>query len=66
MLSPVVNLSRAVSIADFRRMARKRLPRLVFDYIDGGAEDEITLRENSRAFEDSDAAAALRGRDAGL
>jgi isopentenyl diphosphate isomerase/L-lactate dehydrogenase-like FMN-dependent dehydrogenase len=47
----VANLSRAVSIADFRRMARKRLPRLVFDYIDGGAEDEITLRENCRAFE---------------
>jgi isopentenyl diphosphate isomerase/L-lactate dehydrogenase-like FMN-dependent dehydrogenase len=51
MLSPVVNPSRAVSIADFRRMARRRLPRMVFDYIDGGAEDEITLRENCRAFE---------------
>jgi L-lactate dehydrogenase (cytochrome) len=52
MLSPVPNLSRAVSIADFRRLARRRLPRMVFDYIDGGAEDEITLRENCRAFEE--------------
>ena len=33
-------------------MARRRLPRMVFDYIDGGAEREWTLRENSRAFED--------------
>lgn len=47
-----MNLSRAVSIADFRRLARRRLPRMVFDYIDGGAEDEITLRENCRAFEE--------------
>ncbi|HEY7172026.1 MAG TPA: alpha-hydroxy acid oxidase [Vicinamibacterales bacterium] len=53
MLSRVPNLSRAaVSIADFRRLARRRLPRMVFDYIDGGAEDEITLRENCRAFEE--------------
>ena len=33
-------------------MARRRLPKVVFDYLDGGAEDEITLRENRRAFED--------------
>lgn len=33
-------------------MARRRLPRMVFDYIDGGAEREWTLRENSRAFQD--------------
>lgn len=33
-------------------MARRRVPRVVFDYIDGGAEAEITLRENCRAFED--------------
>jgi isopentenyl diphosphate isomerase/L-lactate dehydrogenase-like FMN-dependent dehydrogenase len=52
MLLPVPPLSRAVSIADFRRLARRRLPRMVFDYIDGGAEDEITLRENRRAFEE--------------
>jgi len=41
-----------VSIEDFRRAARRRLPPQVFDYIDGGAEAEVTLRENVRAFED--------------
>jgi len=41
----------AVTIEDLRRAARRRLPRVVFDYIDGGADGEITLRENSRAFE---------------
>ena len=33
-------------------MAKRRLPRMVFDYIDGGAEREWTLKENMRAFED--------------
>lgn len=33
-------------------MARRRLPRVVFDYLDGGAEAEVTLRENCRAFEE--------------
>jgi hypothetical protein len=45
-------LRRAVSVADLRLAARKRLPRVVFDYIDGGADAEVTLRENCRAFED--------------
>src|SRR5436190_11492805 len=49
MSSPV---SRAVNIADLRLMAKRRLPRMVFDYIDGGAEREWTLKENMRAFED--------------
>ncbi|MGZ4732602.1 MAG: alpha-hydroxy acid oxidase, partial [Terriglobales bacterium] len=44
--------SRVVSIADLRPLARRRLPRVVFDYLDGGAEGEFTLRENCRAFED--------------
>jgi isopentenyl diphosphate isomerase/L-lactate dehydrogenase-like FMN-dependent dehydrogenase len=43
---------RVVNIADLRTLARRRLPRVVFDYVDGGAEDEITLRENCRAFEE--------------
>ena len=43
---------RVVSIADFRALASRRLPRVVFDYLDGGAEGEITLRENCRAFEE--------------
>ena len=41
-----------VCIADFRPMARQRLPKAVFDYLDGGAEGEVTLRENCRVFED--------------
>jgi isopentenyl diphosphate isomerase/L-lactate dehydrogenase-like FMN-dependent dehydrogenase len=45
-------LRQAVNIADLRLAAKKRLPRSVFDYIDGGADAEVTLRENCRAFED--------------
>ena len=41
-----------VNIGDLRAAAKKRLPRAVFDYIDGGADAEWTLRENSRVFED--------------
>ena len=44
-------LARAWSIADLRRLARRRLPRAVFDFIDGGAENEATLRDNCAAFE---------------
>jgi (S)-mandelate dehydrogenase len=44
-------LSRAVNIEDLRRMAQSRLPRSVFDFFDGGAEDETTLRGNRAAFE---------------
>jgi isopentenyl diphosphate isomerase/L-lactate dehydrogenase-like FMN-dependent dehydrogenase len=40
-----------VNIEDLRRIAKRRLPRAVFDYIDGGADAEITLRENCRAYE---------------
>ena len=43
---------RVITIADLRRLAQKRLPRVVFDYLDGGAEGEVTLRENCRVFED--------------
>jgi L-lactate dehydrogenase (cytochrome) len=41
-----------VSIGDFRPLARLRLPRPVFDYLDGGADGEVTLRENCRVFDD--------------
>src|ERR1700683_5063306 len=41
-----------VCIEDFRPMAQQRLPKSVFDYLDGGAEGEVTLRENCRVFED--------------
>jgi isopentenyl diphosphate isomerase/L-lactate dehydrogenase-like FMN-dependent dehydrogenase len=42
---------RVVNIEDLRALARQRVPKMVFDYLDGGAEGEITLRENCRAFE---------------
>jgi L-lactate dehydrogenase (cytochrome) len=43
-------LARAASVADLRRIAKRRLPRGCFDYIDGGAEDECTLTANTQAF----------------
>lgn len=46
-----MQLERVHSIADLQRMARRRLPRAVFDFFDGGAEDEVTLRRNRQAFE---------------
>ena len=39
---------------DFRTLAKKRLPRPIFDYIDGGADDETTYRRNTNAFESCD------------
>jgi isopentenyl diphosphate isomerase/L-lactate dehydrogenase-like FMN-dependent dehydrogenase len=47
-----VDPPRVVNVADLRLAAQKRLPRVVFDYIDGGADAEWTLRENSRVFDD--------------
>lgn len=47
-------LKRAANVDDLRRIARRRLPSGVFDYIDGGAEDERTLRANTQAFADTD------------
>src|SRR5881398_3660951 len=47
-----LNSSRVVNIEDLRRLAQRRLPRSVFDYLDGGAEAEQTLAENCRAFRD--------------
>src|SRR5205807_1607309 len=41
-----------VNIADLRAIAKRRLPRVVFDYIDGGAGAEWTMRENARVFDD--------------
>lgn len=43
---------RVINIEDLRRLARRRLPQVVFDYVDGGAEGEVTLRENCRVFDD--------------
>ena len=47
-----VSSPRVVSIEDFRPIARERVPKPVFDYLDGGAEGEVTLRENCRVFND--------------
>jgi len=47
-----VRSPKVVNVQDLRPLARRRLPRVVFDYLDGAAEDEITLRENRRAFDD--------------
>ena len=44
-------ISRSYSIEDLRRLARKRLSRIIFDVFDGGAEDESTMRDNRLAFE---------------
>ncbi len=41
-----------LNIADLRRLARRRLPRVVFDYIDGGADDEVTLTRSTRIYDD--------------
>lgn len=42
--------TRIHSVADARAIARRRLPPVVFDYIDGGADDEVTMRANEAAF----------------
>ncbi len=42
---------RVVKVEDLRRVAQRRVPRVVFDYLDGGSDGEVTLRENCRAFE---------------
>jgi L-lactate dehydrogenase (cytochrome) len=49
-----VKLSDCHNIDDFRRLAKARLPWPVFDYIDGGADDEITKARNTYAFDDVD------------
>jgi (S)-mandelate dehydrogenase len=46
-----LNVSKAYSIEDLRRAAQRRLPKAIFDFFDGGAEDEITLRDNRAAYQ---------------
>jgi (S)-mandelate dehydrogenase len=46
-----MHLRDAVNIEDLRLLTKRRLPRAIFDFFDGGAEDEVTLRENRAAFE---------------
>jgi L-lactate dehydrogenase (cytochrome) len=49
-----MRLDQCHNFHDFRRLARSRLPGPIFDYIDGGADDEATLRRNSASFEHCD------------
>jgi L-lactate dehydrogenase (cytochrome) len=51
-MSRSVQPPRVINIEDLRQAAKRRLPKVVFDYIDGGAEAEQTLRANGRAFEE--------------
>ena len=52
MTSNRVQPPRVINVEDLRHLAKRRLPRVVFDYIDGGAEEELTLGANRRAFEE--------------
>ncbi len=49
-----LRLNNCYKTEDFRKLAKRRLPSPIFHYIDGGADDEITLRRNSAAFDDCD------------
>jgi L-lactate dehydrogenase (cytochrome) len=49
-----MNINDCYNFEDFRKLAKKKLPSPIFNYIDGGADDEITLKRNSEAFEDCD------------
>lgn len=49
--SRAVASPRVVNIEDLRSLALRRLPKVVFDYLDGGAEAEVTMHENRRAFD---------------
>jgi L-lactate dehydrogenase (cytochrome) len=49
-----MRLSDCHNFHDFRELARQRLPSPIFDYIDGGADDEVTLRQNTESFERCD------------
>jgi isopentenyl diphosphate isomerase/L-lactate dehydrogenase-like FMN-dependent dehydrogenase len=51
-MNRALNPSKFVNISDLRDAAESRLPKSVFDYLDGGAESELTLAENCRAFRD--------------
>jgi len=46
-----MHLADVVNIEDLRLIAKRRLPRAIFDFFDGGAENEATLRDNCAAFE---------------
>jgi len=47
-----IRLAKVLNYEDARRLARRTLPRAVFDYVDGGSEDEVTMRRNTEGFRD--------------
>tara|TARA_B100000989_G_scaffold10857_1_gene7406 strand:+ start:10152 stop:11303 length:1152 start_codon:yes stop_codon:yes gene_type:complete len=49
-----MNLKDCYNFNDFRKLAKRKLPSPIFHYIDGGSDDEATLRRNTKAFEDCD------------
>jgi len=49
-----MNLKDCLNFGDFRKLAKKKLPSPIFHYIDGGADDEVTLRRNTESFNDCD------------
>ena len=49
-----MNLKDCHNFSDFRKLAKKKLPSPIFHYIDGGADDETTLRRNTESFNDCD------------
>ena len=49
-----MSLKSCYNFEDFRKLAKKRLPAPIFHYIDGGADDETTLRRNTNSFDDCD------------
>ena len=46
-----MNIQSAINLEDLRQLARRKLPRIAFDFIDGGADDELCLKRNRQAFE---------------
>jgi isopentenyl diphosphate isomerase/L-lactate dehydrogenase-like FMN-dependent dehydrogenase len=46
-----VNLNRAINIADLQKMAKRRLPRIAYDFIEGGVEDELGIARNEASFD---------------
>ena len=49
-----MNLKDCYNFQDFRKLAKKKFPSPIFHYIDGGSDDEVTLRRNTASFDNCD------------
>ncbi len=49
-----MNLKDCHNVEDFRKLAKKKLPSPIFHYIDGGSDDEVTLKRNTESFDQCD------------